>query len=510
MILPAIMIQGTGSDVGKTFLVAGICRALTNRGFRVRPFKPQNMSNNAAVADDGGEVGRAQALQAMACRCNLSFHMNPILLKPEKNSQSQVILQGKYLCTVGAGTYGSTAISDCLPAVIDSFNHLETEADIIVVEGAGSPAEVNLRKNDIANMGFALALDIPVVLAGDIDRGGVIAQIVGTCEVLSSEDRNQLKGFIINKFRGDLSIFDDGKNTICERSNLKSLGVLPWFPQARYFPAEDTMNMDSSMVPNYLDKSENKKLQIVMLRCPSIANFDDIDPLRLDSRVDLHILSGGDPIPEGIDLLILPGSKSTLDDLRYIREQGWDIDIFAFARRSGCILGICGGYQILGRRIYNSDSSTDNSDVQSDGLFLLDVETYMLPDKTVKKVEGKDVVSGTHIFGYEIHKGVTTGKDCQRVWLETNSDDDAGCALNETGRIMGCYVHGLFASDDFRNAFIDRIYRLARGDITTHTLLSNTGYLPTIDKTLDELGRFVEQHLDIDNIIAIAEARVVK
>ncbi len=338
----AIMIQGTGSNVGKSMLVAGLCRAALRRGISVAPFKPQNMSNNAAVTQEGGEIGRAQALQAMACGRTPSVHMNPVLLKPETDTGSQVVVQGRVQSRLEARDFGG-ARGALLKPVLESFGILGRTADLIVVEGAGSPAETNLRRGDIANMGFARAANVPVVLAGDIDRGGVIAQIVGTQAVIDPEDAAMVKGFLINKFRGDVALFDDGYADIIQRTGWAGFGVLPWFFDAHLLPAEDAVDLAR--------RPSDGAFHIVCPMLSRISNFDDLDPLAAEPAVRLTMIPPGSALPADADLVILPGTKSTRGDLAFFRAQGWDIDLHAHVRRGGHVLGLCGGYQMLGKSI---------------------------------------------------------------------------------------------------------------------------------------------------------------
>ena len=341
--MPAtIMLQGAGSNVGKSVLVAGLCRHFSNAGLRVRPFKPQNMSNNAAVTADGGEIGRAQAMQARGCRAETSVHMNPVLLKPESETGSQVIVQGKRFGSMRARQYGSHK-AELLPRVLESFDIVGRDADLVIVEGAGSPAEVNLRAGDIANMGFAVAADVPVVMVGDIDRGGVIASLVGTDAVLDEADRALIKGFLINKFRGDTTLFAEGMTIIERATGWQGVGILPWFPQARFLPAEDILDIRGKSG----DARDGAPVRIAVPVLRRIANFDDLDPLAGETDVDVTLVEAGDVIPADADLILLPGSKSTISDLTFLRDQGWDIDIAAHLRRGGMVMGLCGGYQML-------------------------------------------------------------------------------------------------------------------------------------------------------------------
>ena len=404
----SIMIQGAGSNVGKSMIVAGICRAAVKRGLNVRPFKPQNMSNNAAVTSDGGEIGRAQALQALACGVPAVTDMNPILLKPETDIGAQVIVQGQRLTTVKARDYAKLKPS-LMASVLQSFERLGQGVDLIVVEGAGSPAETNLRIGDIANMGFAEAANVPVVLIGDIDRGGVIAQIVGTHVILPESDRNRIKAFAINKFRGDVSLFDDGLSEIISRTDWTGLGIIPWFADAGKLPAEDAADIVVS--------TEVSGFKVVVPQLSRIANFDDLDPLGLDPNITVHMIPAGQPLPLDANLVLIPGSKSTIGDLAFFRAQGWDIDLAAHVRRGGHVLGICGGYQMLGKEIRDPDGIEGQAGCY-EGLGLLDIKTIMHPEKRLAKVSGVCTLTGDVVTGYEIHIGKTDGPDCTRAWLK--------------------------------------------------------------------------------------------
>src|SRR5258707_4721012 len=343
------MFQGTGSDVGKSLMVAGLTRALTNRGLKVRPFKPQNMSNNAAVTADGGEIGRAQALQARAARVQPSIHMNPVLLKPQSETGSQVVVQGRVVGNARGREYQAMK-PKLLGAVLESFGHLARQADLVLVEGAGSASEVNLRAADIANMGFARAAGVPVVLVGDIDRGGVIASLVGTKAVIAAEDAAMIAGFIVNKFRGDPSLFSDGMATIARHTGWQPLGLVPFFDLAYRLPAEDALGLQTGR-----PRGNSGRSLIVVLAYPRISNFDDFDPLRLEPGVDLVFVRSGEPIPGDAALVVLPGSKATIADLTALRETGWDIDLKAHVRRGGHVLGVCGGHWKLRARIPGPD-----------------------------------------------------------------------------------------------------------------------------------------------------------
>ena len=477
----AIMIQGAGSNVGKSMLVAGIARAATRAGLRVAPFKPQNMSNNAAVTVDGGEIGRAQALQALACGRDPVVDMNPVLLKPETDIGAQVILRGQRIATVQARAYGAMK-AQLLPEVLDSFHRLARTCDLVIVEGAGSPAEVNLRAGDIANMGFASAAGVPVVLIGDIDRGGVIAQLVGTHAVLDPADAALIRGFAINKFRGDTSLFADGMTTIAARTGWTPLGILPWFPDAWRLPAEDVMDVASR---------PGGPIKVVVPRLNRIANFDDLDPLSTTPDVSVEIVPEGRPLPLDADLVLLPGSKSTIADLAHFRAQGWDIDLAAHIRRGGHVLGICGGYQMLGQTIADPDG-IEGPPGTVPGLGHLDVGTVMGRHKRLALSHAVYLPTGDAVSGYEIHLGQTTGPATDRPWLSL--DGRAEGAQSADGRVMGCYLHGLFAADGFRAAYLSRLGQaVGAGD-----------YGATVQATLDALADHVATHLDVSALLAMA------
>ncbi len=479
------MVQGTGSHVGKSLLVAALARAYARRGLAVRPFKPQNMSNNAAVAE-GGEIGRAQALQARACGVAASVDMNPVLLKPQSERGAQIVVQGRVAGTVAAADYHAWK-PRLLPKVLESFARLERDADLILVEGAGSPAEVNLRRNDIANMGFACAADVPVVLVGDVDRGGVIASLVGTWELLEPDERARLKGYIVNRFRGDPALFDGAIAAIGARTGLACLGVVPFSSAAARLPAEDSVALDG------IPASGPGAIRISVPRLPRIANFDDLDPLRLEPDVGLTLVAPGRPIPADTDLVMLPGSKATLADLAALRAEGWDIDLAAHIRRGGWVLGMCGGYQMLGTRIGDPDG-IEGPAGEAPGLGHLAVATELRPHKRLTVARGRDLATGEAVYGYEMHMGVTQGFAAPMLDLEGRADG----ARSADGRVMGCYLHGLFAADGFRHAFLDRIRPRQP---------SAVAYEATIEAALDELADTVATAIDLDRLFAIAAAR---
>ncbi len=481
MTTKSFMIQGTGSNVGKSMLVASLCRYFTNQGLKVRPFKPQNMSNNAAVTPDGGEIGRAQALQALACKTAPSIHMNPILLKPEGETGSQLIIQGKRRGSYKAKEFYKLK-KDLMAPVLDSFEHLKAQADLIIVEGAGSASEINLREHDIANMGFALRANVPVYLAADIDRGGILAALVGTHALLPQNERDLIKGYIINKFRGDPALFHSAQTLITKKTNWPSLGICPWFPKAHTLPAEDSQDLQSTK------KANKAQIKIAVPLLPRIANFDDLDPLSAEPTIDVQFIKPGTPLPQDADLIILPGSKATIADLRFLYAQGWDIDIKAHMRAGGAILGLCGGYQMLGRSI-KDPQKIESSCEEINGLNLLDVETTLEPIKTLTQTTAN--FEGETLTAYEMHMGTTKGPDCNNPLFMKNNQPEG--AQTPSGQIMGTYLHGLFQEDGFRTAFLQKIQ-------ADHQ--STLAYQDQIDTTLNELADHLETHLNIDKFIA--------
>ena len=485
----AIMLQGTGSDVGKTVLVAGLCRAARNRGMAVRPFKPQNMSNNAAVADipgdaSGGEIGRAQWLQAIACGVAPTVHMNPVLLKPQSDIGAQVVVQGKVFGQARARDYQALK-PKLAEAVMDSWGKLGEGADLIVVEGAGSPAEINLRSRDIANMGFATRADVPVILVGDIDRGGVIASIAGTHLILPEEDRRMIAGYLINKFRGDITLFDDGITAIEGFTGWRCFGVVPWLKEAALLPSED------SVILERLASGSKKALKVAVPMLDRIANFDDLDPLRAEPQVEVVFVPPGKSLPADAGLVVIPGSKSTIGDLLRFRENGWDRDLADHRRRGGHVVGICGGYQMLGAMVRDPDG-IEGTVRETKGLGLLDVETVMEPEKTVRNVTAHSTPFGTPLSGYEIHLGRTFGPDCLRPSVVINGIDDG--ATSADGKVFGTYLHGLFGADAFRARFLESLGIVGGG----------IDYRAEVERALDAIAVHLEKHLDCDAIFGLA------
>ncbi|HML08635.1 MAG TPA: cobyric acid synthase [Xanthobacteraceae bacterium] len=481
----ALMFQGTGSDVGKSLIVAGLARAFTQRGLAVRPFKPQNMSNNAAVTTDGGEIGRAQALQARAARAAPTVHMNPVLLKPQSEIGAQIVVQGRVYGSAKAAAYQHMK-RELLPCVLDSFTRLRGEADIVLVEGAGSAAEVNLRANDIANMGFARAAAVPVVLIGDIDRGGVIASLVGTKSVLAPEDAALVRGFIVNKFRGDAALFAAGMERIAQATGWEALGLVPYFADARLLPAEDALALEQNRPAK---PAGGARIAVPIL--PHIANFDDLDPLDAEPRVDLQRVRPGAALPGDADLIIIPGSKATIADLAALRDAGFDIDIAAHRRRGGMILGLCGGYQMLGRMIADP-KGLEGPPARVEGLGLLDVATTLSADKRLEPAHGT-TEDDVPFAGYEMHMGATEGPDCARPFARLADGSPEG-AVSPDGRVMGTYTHGLFADDRQRAAWLNRF---AAGS-------ANVAYEFVVERTLDALAAHLAAHLDLDRLLTLA------
>jgi adenosylcobyric acid synthase len=440
------------------------------------------MSNNAAVTVDGGEIGRAQAVQAQAAGLRPHSDMNPVLLKPQSDTGAQVILQGRRLASAEARDYARLK-PRLLAGVLESFARLGQRHDLIVVEGAGSAAEINLRAGDIANMGFARAAGVPVILAGDIDRGGVIAQIVGTHAVLPEEDRAMIAGFLVNRFRGDPRLFDDGYAAIAARTGWRGYGVLPWFADAWRLPAEDALT--------HFPRAREHGLHVVCLALSRIANFDDLDPLAADPGVRLTLLGPGRPIPGDAEVVILPGSKATLADLRFLRAQGWDVDLLAHRRRGGHVLGICGGYQMLGREVADPEGIEGPPGTEP-GLGLLEIATVLHPEKRLALTDAVHAATGQPIAGYEIHLGRTEGADTARPFAHVAGAPEG--AVSADGRVAGTYLHGIFRADAFRAAWLAAMG--AESGLSSHAA--------SVEATLDALATHMEAHLDLAGLLAAA------
>lgn len=482
--MAAIMLQGTGSDVGKSVLVAGLCRAFTNRGLKVLPFKPQNMSNNAAVTAHGGEIGRAQALQAIACRVPPHSDMNPVLLKPQADHTSQLIVHGEVDGSMNGLNFRERRAA-LLPKVMESYHRLKSQCDLVIVEGAGSPAEINLRAGDIANMGFARAANVPVILVGDINRGGVIASLVGTKSVLDPADAAMIQGFLINKFRGSPELFVDGYRQIEQMTGWQGYGVIPWLPDVQYLPAEDALSLEKSA------PRSDGKITIVCPILPHISNFDDLDPLRLEPSVNLIMVRPSQPIPADAVLIILAGSKATISDLAALRQQGWHIDIEAHVRRGGYVMGLCGGYQMLGRSLSDPDGMEGTASAVN-GLNLLPIDTRLTPRKTLRNVRGE--AFGAGFTGYEMHMGVTDRQPDVKPFA-TLDDAALDGAISSSGRIFGTYVHGIFQSRHFRDCLLKMLG--ADSDAADQNC--------TIDAALDRIAAQMEEQIDMKKLLKLAE-----
>jgi adenosylcobyric acid synthase len=479
------MFQGTGSDVGKSLVVAGLARAFANRGLKVAPFKPQNMSNNAAVTPDGGEIGRAQALQARAARLTPCVDMNPVLLKPQGVAGAQVVVRGKIMGNARGSEFQHWK-ARLEPFVLESFARLKSQAELILVEGAGSAAEINLRENDIANMGFARKANAPVIIVADIDRGGVIAQIVGCKAVIAAEDAALIEGFIVNKFRGDPELFLEGMRLIEERTNWRAMGLLPFFDEASRLPSEDAFGLRA------MRSIGGGDIVIAVLILPSIANFDDLDPLKAEENVRLIFVHPGEALPAAAQLVILPGSKATIADLASLRRAGWHIDLAAHVRRGGRVLGLCGGYQMMGRMIADP-GGIEGPPGRVEGLGFLDVETTLGASKRLAEVCGESVADGAPFRGYEMHLGETSGEDCQRPVLRFD-DGRVDGASSRDGLARGVYVHGLFADDHQRAALLQSLGAAP----------STLRYEESIENTLDAFADHCERHIDLDLLLGLA------
>ena len=486
----SLMLQGTGSDVGKSVLTAGLCRAYKKRGINVLPFKPQNMSNNAAVTPEGGEIGRAQWLQAKAAGGRPNVHMNPVLLKPQSDTGAQVIVQGKVHSTSEAVKFQEKK-KFLMFKVMQSFDYLSERADLILVEGAGSPAEVNLRKGDIANMGFALEANVPVALIGDINRGGVIASLVGTWHLLPPAEKNLIKGFIVNQFRGDISLFDGGIEVIKKETGWHHFGTVPFLRSIRDLPAEDAVILENG------DADGDSQIKIAAPLLPRIANFDDLDPLIAEPDVSVTVVKPGMPIPFGQDLIIIPGSKATIADLDFMRKEGWDTDIIAHVRHGGSVLGICGGYQMLGNMVFDP-SGIEGSQREGKGLGLLDVVSTITNRKALKETKVMVSKEGTKATGYEIHSGVTTTGDNVKPYMKSLLDSANGDVIgveSHDGRIIGTYLHGLFESGEYRKKFLKRFSNANREAVNFDL---------KVEGALDALASSLEEYLDLDQLWDIA------
>lgn len=478
-----LMIQGTGSDAGKSTLVAALCRVLYRRGVKVAPFKPQNMALNSAVTVDGGEIGRAQAVQAQACGLPPHTDMNPVLLKPNSDTGAQVIIHGRALTNLDAAAYHQYK-PRAMTAVLESYARLQQQYDVIMVEGAGSPAEINLRERDIANMGFAEQVDCPVVLVADIDKGGVFAQIVGTLDLLSDSERARVRGFIINRFRGDIALLQPGLDWLEQHTGKPVFGVLPWLHDL-HLEAEDGLGGRL-----HWSAAAAARISIAVPLLPRISNHTDFDALRLHPQVELRFVAPGEALPP-CDLVILPGSKSVRDDLAFLRAQHWDVQLRRHLRYGGKALGICGGLQMLGRAIHDPHGIEGEAG-SSDGLGLLDVETTLETEKQLRRVSGVLAGNAAAVSGYEIHCGMSRGPALQRPACMLDGRPDG--ALSADGQVMGTYLHGLFDEP----AACDALLRWA-GLHDVHS----PDYPALREAQLDRLADAAEQHLDLIALLAM-------
>ncbi|NWC73181.1 cobyric acid synthase [Pseudomonas sp. P7759] len=475
--MSTLMVQGTTSDAGKSTLVTALCRWLVRQGVAVAPFKPQNMALNSAVTAEGGEIGRAQAVQAQAAHLAPHTDMNPVLLKPNSDTGSQVIIHGRAVTSMNAVAYHDyKAIA--MQAVLASHARLSQAYPVVMVEGAGSPAEINLRANDIANMGFAEAVDCPVLLIADINRGGVFAHLVGTLELLSPTEQARVKGFIINRFRGDIALLQPGLDWLEARTGKPVVGVLPYVMDL-HLEAEDGIDR------RQIDKAA-QVLKVVVPVLPRISNHTDFDPLRLHPQVDLQFIGPGQSIP-GADLIILPGSKSVRSDLAYLRANGWDAAVARHLRYGGKVLGICGGLQMLGEQVHDP-LGLEGVAGSSDGLGLLAFSTTLEEEKQLRNVRGRLVLEDAEVSGYEIHAGVTTGYALSNaaVILEDGRRDGAQSA---DGQILGTYLHGLFENPAACSALLRWAGLQDVQSVDYHALR---------ERDIERLADLVENHLDTD------------
>ena len=470
----ALMVQGCTSDAGKSTVVAALCRWFARRGYSVAPFKPQNMALNSAVTVDGGEIGRSTALQALACGVEPHSDMNPVLLKPQTDMGAQVIIRGQVLGNMQALDYHAYK-ETAREAVLAAWQDLSSRFDVIIAEGAGSPAEINLRDNDIANMGFAEMVDCPVILVADIDRGGVFAHLTGTLDLLSKSEQQRILGFVINRFRGDISLLQGGLDWLEARTGKPVFGVLPYL-HGLTLDAEDAVDEQG--------EHESDALNVVVPLLPRMSNHNDFDPLRLHPQVNLRFVKMGEPWPAA-DVVILPGSKATRADLAFLREQGWDKQIEKHLRYGGKVLGICGGFQMLGERI-DDPQGLESDPGSSQGLGWLAMSTELIAGKQLANTKGKLLASGSPVQGYEIHNGITRGEALSRPMLMLGDRYDG--AMSEDGLVMGCYLHGLFDVADSGNAIL-----------AWAGLHDNRGvdYAAHREQQLDRLADMVESHMDM-------------
>ncbi|KOD00231.1 cobalamin biosynthesis protein CobQ [Vibrio parahaemolyticus] len=475
--IPSLMVQGTTSDAGKSVLVAGLCRVLARKGINVAPFKPQNMALNSAVTKDGGEIGRAQAVQAQACNIEPTVHMNPVLIKPNSDTGAQIILQGKALSNMDAASFHDYK-KVAMNTVLDSFSKLTKEFDSIMIEGAGSPAEINLREGDIANMGFAEAADVPVIIVADIDRGGVFAHLYGTLALLSESEQARVKGFVINRFRGDIRLLQSGLDWLEEKTGKPVLGVLPYL-HGLNLEAEDAITAQQEL-------NSEVKLNVVVPVLTRISNHTDFDVLRLNPDINLRYVGKGEKIDKA-DLIILPGTKSVRDDLAYLKSQGWDKDILRHIRLGGKVMGICGGYQVLGKTIDDPDG-VEGEPGSSEGLGLLNVHTVLTGSKQLTKTEAVLNLNNqkAKVKGYEIHVGRSQVLDEQPLKLDNGERDGA---ISECGQIMGTYLHGCFDEAEALNLITEWV---------NGTQVKQQDFEALKEQGINRIADAIEQHMNLD------------
>ncbi|HHJ3175953.1 TPA: cobyric acid synthase [Vibrio parahaemolyticus] len=475
--IPSLMVQGTTSDAGKSVLVAGLCRVLARKGINVAPFKPQNMALNSAVTKDGGEIGRAQAVQAQACNIEPTVHMNPVLIKPNSDTGAQIILQGKALSNMDAASFHDYK-KVAMNTVLDSFSKLTKEFDSIMIEGAGSPAEINLREGDIANMGFAEAADVPVIIVADIDRGGVFAHLYGTLALLSESEQTRVKGFVINRFRGDIRLLQSGLDWLEEKTGKPVLGVLPYL-HGLNLEAEDAITAQQEL-------NSEVKLNVVVPVLTRISNHTDFDVLRLNPDINLRYVGKGEKIDKA-DLIILPGTKSVRDDLAYLKSQGWDKDILRHIRLGGKVMGICGGYQMLGKTIDDPDG-VEGEPGSSEGLGLLNVHTVLTGSKQLTKTEAVLNLNNqkAKVKGYEIHVGRSQVLDEQPLELDNRECDGA---ISECGQVMGTYLHGCFDEAEALNIITEWV---------NGTQVKQQDFEALKEQGINRIADAIEQHMNLD------------
>jgi len=490
-----IMLLGTGSDVGKSIVATAFCRIFKNRGYKVAPFKAQNMSNNSYVTIEGGEIGRAQATQAEAAGLLPSVHMNPVLLKPSGPMGSQVIVNGQVYKNLSAKDYYACK-SEIKKQVIKSYQCLSHQYECIVLEGAGSCCEVNLREHDIVNFEMALLVNAPVIIVADIDRGGVFAQIIGSMSLISQQEQDLVAGFIINKFRGNPDLFQNGIDFIEQKTQKPVLGLVPWYENI-HIDMEDSMTLDKSK-----PQKTSAPIHIAVIRLPHISNFTDLQALEIEPEISIHWLITPDNIFD-YDAIIIPGSKSVIYDLKKIRDLGWFETLHAYHKKArGLIVGLCGGYQMLGKEIYDSEG-VEGSPEMALGMNLLDITTTMDTIKSVKQSKGKDSLYETLVQGYEIHMGKTVLGEKAMPFIDLGSHTDG--AISESSTVFGSYLHGLFDSGTFRFAFLKHLAQM------NHIQIDNTfkhlDYWDIKENEYERLAKHFCQFTKINEIVSIVQQR---